>query len=104
MAISNFPGGAPDGLFGSLLLEGGLALDVGAPLVDENSAKGLHALAQQAMPEIQKQAGPFGKHVQKLQFKQTDPDLVLQAKLTDAEVSEVVGAIEKEMGGLGSLL
>jgi hypothetical protein len=103
-SFAQFPTGAPKGVFGSVLLEGGLGLDVGARFADDATAKQVHGMAQQAVPEMQKQAGPFGEYLAKLKIQQAGTDVIVQAKLSEAELSSLVGIIEKQLGGLGSLM
>lgn len=96
--MANVPGGAPKGIFGSILLEGGLGLDVGARLNSEDQAKMLHAEGQKQLPAAKAQAGPLGKYIEKVQLNQKGSDILIQAKFSQKEFDGLIGDLEKMLG------
>lgn len=90
------------GIFGSLKLTDGLALDAGLRFDTPDNAKKMTEMVNQQVGAMKGQLPPqFKTLVEKAVIKQVDKDMVLQLSLSGAELEQLAQALEGMKGMLG---
>lgn len=90
------------GIFGSLKLTDGLALDAGLRFDTADNAKKMTEMVNQQVGAMKGQLPPqFKTLVEKAVIKQVDKDMVLQLSLSGAELEQLAQALEGMKGMLG---
>lgn len=100
------PGGAmmqgAKGIFGSLKLTDGLAIDAGVRFDTPDNAKKMTEMVNQQIGAMKGQLPPqFKTLVEKAVIKQVDKDLVVQLSLSGPELEQLAQALEGMKGMLG---
>ncbi|HEY8145607.1 MAG TPA: hypothetical protein VIG06_23160 [Kofleriaceae bacterium] len=90
------------GIFGSLKLTDGLALDAGLRFDTPDNAKKMTEMVNQQVGAMKGQLPPqFKTLVEKAVIKQVDKDMVLQLSLSGPELEQLAQALEGMKGMLG---
>ena len=91
-----------EGMFASIKLTDGLAVDAGLRFGSAEGAKGMTDMANQQMKAMKGSLPPpFQKLIDKASIKTVDKDMVVQISLSGSELEEVGKAAEGMMGALG---
>lgn len=78
------------GMFGSLKIDSGLSIDAGMRFDTADNAKKVTAMVKQQLDAVKGQLPPpFGQVAGKAVIKDVDKDMVVQLKLTEAEMQQL---------------
>ena len=89
------------GVFGSLKITDGLAIDAGGRFDTADNAKGAHTMATQMMAMGKQKVPMLAKYIDKAKLTQKDSDVIVQLTLTEAELTELQGMAQGMAGMLG---